>query len=395
MRIEVVTSLYPSAVHPLEGVFAERRWLGMRARGHAVHVLQPLPRASRLLPLARWRALAKVPRRETRGGIEVERPRYLHWPGRARGNAVAFARAALEALDRRARPDAVVLDYAWPAAAAVAGLRARRLPCVVSGRGSDVLAVAEEPALADELAHALRAAGHWCAVSRDLLAHMDRLGAKAGHGRLVPNGVDPELFHPRPRAEARAALDLSAEGRLVLVVGHWIERKDPLLALEVFARAAESADRLVFLGRGPLGPALAAAVSARGLAPRVSLRGEVAPEELARWYAACDLLLLTSRREGRPNVVLEALAAGRPVLATDAGGTRELLGELAPELLGRTRDPAALATQMRRILDGGHDPERLAASVAHLRWAASLTELEACLAAAIADEQAAERRAEP
>lgn len=391
MRIEVLTSLYPSAVRAVEGVFAERRWLGMQARGHAVRVTQPLPLASRWLPLARWRSLARIPARETRAGIEVERPRYLHLPARPRANAAAFARAGLRALARRPAPDAVVLDYAWPAAAAVRALRARRIPCVVSGRGSDVLEVAGEAGLSDELAHALRAAGHWCAVSRDLLAVMDRLGARPGHGVLVPNGVDPELFRPRPRAEARAALGLAQAGRLVLVCGHLIERKDPLLALATFERGAGPEDRLVFLGRGPLEPALEAAIRARGLGPRVELRGEVAPAELARWYAAADLLLLTSRREGRPNVVLEALASGRPVLATDAGGTRELLGEAHASMLARTRAPEALGGQLASLLATPFEPAQLAASVAHLTWSASLAALEECLAAAVASDVAEAR----
>jgi len=385
VRIEVLTSLYPSAVRPVEGVFVERRWSGMRARGHEVHVTQPLPLAARWLPLARWRALARVPARETRAGIPIERPRYLHLPGRARANASAFARAGLRALAARPSPDVAVLDYAWPAAAAVPALRERRVPCVVSGRGSDVLEVAGEAGLADELAYALRAAGHWCAVSRDLLRAMDRLGGKDGHGVLVPNGVDAELFRPRPRAEARAALALAASGRLVLVCGHLIERKDPLLALAVFERGAAAEDRLVYLGRGPLEGALDEAIRARGLAARVQRRGEVGPEELARWYAAADLLLLTSRREGRPNVVLEALASGRPVLALDAGGTSELLAGANARMLARTREPAALGRQLAELLATPFDAEALADSVAELTWDASLDALEGCLAAAVAD----------
>jgi len=383
MRIEVLTSLYPSATRPVEGLFAERRWLHMRARGHAVRVTQPLPFASRWLPLARWRALAAIPARETRAGLEIERPRYLHWPGRVRANAAAFAQAGLAPLLARERPDVVVLDYAWPAAAAVPELRERRIPCVVSGRGSDVLEVAGEAGLADELAFYLRSAGHWCAVSRDLLRVMDRLGNAEGRGVLVANGVDAELFRPQDRGEARRALGLAlgpAE-RLVLVCGHLIERKDPLLALDVFSRASE-AHRLVFLGRGPLERELAAAIRARGLGARVELRGEVEPQTLARWYAAADLLLLTSRREGRPNVVLEALSSGRPVLATDAGGTAEVLGELAGRMLSRTREPAALAEQLGRLLTTAFEPEALRAAVAHLTWDASLQALERCLEAA-------------
>ncbi len=386
MRIEVLTSLYPTAVRPYEGLFAERRWTLMAARGHEVHVVQPLPWSASWLPRARWRELARTPAREQRGGIEIERPRYAHLPGRARANARAFARAGVRALERRPRPDVVVLDYAWPAAAAAPLLAGRGIPCVVNGRGSDVLEVAGEAGLASQLAAFLGAAGHWCGVSSDLVRALDRLGGAEGRGVLVPNGVDQELFRPRDREECARALGLGASpgGRLVLVCGHLIERKDPLLALEVFARGSEASDRLVFLGRGPLLAALEQGIRSRGLAGRAELRAEVPPAELARWYGAADLLLLTSRREGRPNVVLEALASGRPVLATEAGGTAECLGPWRARMLATTRDPERLARQMQALLAAPPAPAELRASVAHLTWQASLDGLERCLAAAVA-----------
>ena len=195
---------------------------------------------------------------------------------------------------------------------------------MIHGRGSDVLEVAGEAGLADRLSLYLRAAGRWCAVSRDLVETLDRLGQDAGRGVLVPNGVDTLLFHPRDRAHCRRALGLDPRAALVLVVGHLIPRKDPLLALEVFCRGAPKDARLAFVGSGPLETDLRRAIRRAGLVKRVELMGERAPESLAQLYGAADLVLLTSRREGRPNVVLEALASGRPVLATAAGGTAEL-----------------------------------------------------------------------
>lgn len=376
MRLGVLTSLYPGPARPYEGIFAERRWTGMQARGHDVRVVHPLPLAP---PFARgrWRELAGLPAREVRAGVEVARPRYLHVPGLALRNARAFARTGLEELPARPDLDAVVCDYAWPAAAAAPELRRRGIPCVISGRGSDVLLVGAKPRLAGALAAGLSAAGHWCGVSLDLVAAMDRLGGRPGRGVLVPNGVDLALYRPRDRAAARASLGLPAEGALVLVVGHLIPRKDPLLALEAFERGAPAGARLAFVGRGELEPELR-----RRADGRVQLVGEAEPKALAAWYAAADLLLLTSSREGRPNVVLEALASGRPVLATDAGGTAELLSE-APAMLARTRDPAELGARLAALLAAPPDPLDCVALVRGLSWEKSLEALEACLAAAV------------
>ena len=389
MRIAVLTSLYPSAERPFEGIFAERRWLGMRARGHAVRVVHPLPYAPLTLGRQDYREIRGMAGREERSGIAVVRPRYVHLPGRARGNARRFARAGLRALLRPDAPELVVADYAWPAAAASEGLGELGIPLVVSGRGSDVLQVAGEAGLGAELAVALRRAGHWCAVSRDLVETMDRLAERPGVGALVPNGVDLELFRPGDRGAARDELDLPREGPLVLVVGHLIERKDPLLALETVRRTGEQREalRAAFVGDGPLRGPLEQAVGEAGLTGRVRLVPRAEPERLARWYAAADALLLTSWREGRPNVVLEALACGRPVVATAAGGTGELLEGLEG-LLVESREPARVASALGAVLAegerGGWRPERLRAHAARFSWDAGLDALERCLQGALA-----------
>lgn len=377
MKISVITSLFPSEPAPYEGVFAERRWLGMVDRGHEVQVIQPVPYTPGPFSRGRHKTIAAMGRHEDRG-VLVHRPRYWHWPGRARGNAQRFAKRAIRELDRLGtEPDVVVCDYAWPAAAVAPALRKRGIACLVNGRGSDVLEVAGEAGLGAELRAYLQAAGHWCAVSQDLVDSMDGLTEQSGRGVLVPNGVNTELFAPRDPQAAREGLGLALDGPLVLVVGHLIARKDPVLALKVFAAGAPPEARLVFVGAGPLAPQLLNRAKDYGLDGRVSFAGERPPGELADWYCACDLLLLCSTREGRPNVVLEALACGRNVLATRAGGTAEILPE--PRMLADGRDAEVLGKQLAELLAHPSPAKDLAASVAPLSWSKSLETLEDCL----------------
>ncbi|QDU67430.1 glycosyltransferase [Engelhardtia mirabilis] len=382
MKVGVVTSLFPSQPRPREGVFALRRWAGMAARGHRVHVIQPLPFAPPLLVRGERAELARMAAREVREGIPVLRPRYLHLPRSARGNARRFAARALAALAQGDVPDVVVCDYAWPASACAPALARRGLPCVVNGRGSDVLQVAGESDLGPLLALNLRAAGHWTAVSADLVRAMDRLAGLPGRGRLVPNGVDAERFRPGDRGEACARIGLAPGGPLVLVVGHLIPRKDPLLALEVFRRGAPEAARLVFVGRGPLEGELRAAIDRAGLSERVQLVGEAEPDTLADYYRAADVLLLTSHREGRPNVVLEALASGLPVVASAVGGTPELLANL-PGSLAPDGDVEAFCERLTANLHRPPAAAECRAAVADLTWEASLEALERALAEAV------------
>ena len=114
-----------------------------------------------------------------------------------------------------------------------------------------------------------------------------------------------------------------------------------------------------------------------GVGERVSLLGERPPEELVDWYRAASTLLLTSHREGRPNVVLEALSAGCPVLATRAGGTGELVSD--PRMLSEERTPEILGGMLAALLASPPGVEELRQSVRHLTWDASLDALEGVL----------------
>ena len=409
MRIAVVTSLFPVPARPREGVFAERRWTGMVARGHEVCLFHPIPWAPPApldLLLGSERAgLARAPARQDCGGIDVRRPRYLHLPGQAASNAKRFARSTVSAInavsalntssainassaldaseaEHSNKPfDVIVCDYAWPAAMITQELAGQATPIVIHGRGSDVLLVREDPKLAKLLADSLRIARHWCAVSSDLVEAMDSLAKCPKHGMLTPNGVDPELFQLGSKAAARAEVmpTIKADdGRLILVVGHLIERKRPLLALRTFAAVAAANDRLVFIGRGPLAKAIEDEARAAGLSDQVQRVGELAPQQLAKWYQAADLLLLTSLAEGRPNVVLEAMASGLPVVATDAGGTRELL-QGSPSLLVEDSSVASLASATTTLLSSPPAPQACRDAAAAFTWPAALEALETAL----------------
>ena len=125
--------------------------------------------------------------------------------------------------------------------------------------------------------------------------------------------------------------------------------------------------RLVMVGDGGMKNELQALIQNAGLTDRVFLPGGVPPEQVARWICASDVLTLPSWSEGYPNVVVEAVACGRPVVATDVGGTCEIINAsngilIAPknvmqlrsaleQALGQTWDHTAIAAAMRRSWD--------------------------------------------
>lgn len=388
MELAVITSLFPSPPRPREGSFAFERCRALAGRGHSLTVIQPVPYAPPGLVQGPRADFRRMPRAETQGPLRVHRPRYWHWPGAAVGNPRRFARAAVAELQRRApAARAVLLDYAWPAAMATGELLRQGRVVLIGGRGSDILAVAEEARLAPLLAEALARADCRLAVSADLCQRMDALAGSAGT-RLIANGVDRTRFCPGDRAAARRRLGLDPQAPVVLVVGHLIHRKDPLRALAAFVAGAPRNARLVFLGRGELEPELRRALDLAGLGERSELRAETPPGELGDWYRAANLLLLTSHREGRPNVVLEALACATPVLATAVGGTPELLADL-PECLVPDGDAAEIGARLAQLLAAPPSAERLQRAAAEFSWERCARELEELIEAAI--RSAAER----
>jgi len=142
--------------------------------------------------------------------------------------------------------------------------------------------------------------------------------APARRIHVVYNGVDVERFHPVDRGEP-------IEPALIVNIGRLVEQKNHRLFLEAAAlltREGVSA-RFVIVGDGPLKTALQEEAHALGIGDRVAFAGE--RRDVESILRTASLLWLTSRWEGLPNVVLEAMACGVPVIATDVGGTRELI----------------------------------------------------------------------
>jgi len=167
---------------------------------------------------------------------------------------------------------------------------------------------------------------------------------------VIPNGVDLTAFSPGDRLEARVALGLRLEGTISLVVGNGFESnlwRDAATLRAALESEQTDVSTLVVLGDDRPG--------ARWGSTDVVYTGRIDdPETVVRWYRAADLLVHPSRADTFPNVVLEALACGLPVVATAVGGIPEQVNDFGSErptgILARPGDPAALAEALRLLL---------------------------------------------
>ena len=345
------TSLYPNAAQPRHGLFVAERLRHLRASGQIdATVVAPVPWfPSRSPQFGRYASYAQVPAREEQEGVTVLHPRYLAIP--KFGMSVAPALMAAGAGDCMSslqdRIDVIDAHYFYPdGVAAVALGRRLRKPVVITARGTDLNLIPQHLLPRRQIRSAARAAAGLVTVSDALRERLVELGVERDRVTVLRNGVDLARFAPVDRDAVRARLGL--RGIALLAVGNLVAEKDHALLLAALTELPEVV--LLIAGDGPLRNVLEQDAQARGIAARVRFLGAVPQTALIEYYNAADALVLTSRREGMPNVVLEALACGTPVVATRVGGVPEVV---ADEVAGRLVDEAtagAVAEGVRALL---------------------------------------------
>lgn len=189
--------------------------------------------------------------------------------------------------------------------------------------------------------------------------YRDQVGVRAEKLRLLYNDVDVGRFaairEERARAGARAALGIGPDQIMLLFVHRFSPvRRTMLYMPDLLERVLRAADVppsvLVVAGGGPELPLLRQMVAARGLGDRVRFLGEVANRRIHELYGAADVFVHPTYNEGFPRVVLEAMAAGLPMVSTDAGGTRDLVGARQRELVVARDDASGFAERLLLLL---------------------------------------------
>lgn len=299
-----------------------------------------------------------VPASEVWDGIPVRYPRYPRPPGAFYRSIEPFAMfptlcRSFAVLSRENRFDIIHAHGLLPCGmAAVLLSRAFRVPCVCQARGSDVNVYPWESRRNLSLTQGvIDRCDVPVAVSRDLARKMSSLSRTRRDATLLYTTVDTELFAPVADTTAlRNRLQIPSESFLALYVGDLICEKgifDLIKAWgEVHRRRPDSL--LVFLGKGPLAAVI------RGETRGIHLSGPRPHEEVSLWMQASDVLVLPSYSEGLPTVVVEAMACGLPVVATNVGGTPEAVVHGETGFLVAPKDHRELAS---RILSVAQNPE--------------------------------------
>ncbi|HTW31664.1 MAG TPA: glycosyltransferase [Candidatus Sulfotelmatobacter sp.] len=303
----------------------------------------------------RYAAMARMPASETRSGIQIAHPRYLAVPKLGMSVAPALLFAGALPLVRRWRPSFDLIDahYFYPdGVAAILLGRAVNRPVVITARGTDINLIPRYALPRRMIRFAAQKAAGIIAVSQALKEALVELGITPAHITVLRNGVDLEMFRPADRDAARGALGV--DGRVLLSVGHLIARKSHDMVISALPRLAGYS--LLIAGDGPENSRLRALAARLGVADRVRFVGAVPHEKLRNLYVAADAVVLASSREGWPNVLLEAMACGTPVVASPVWGNPEIVSAPEAGMLMRERSASGVAEAVEQLF--GHLPSR-------------------------------------
>ena len=367
--VVMVTSSYPRFHGDSVGTFMEPIATSIAARGHEVHVVAPwhplVARADeergvhfhfyKYAPSARLNVFGYAA--ALRADVSLKAAAYIAAP-----LALAAGWRAARAVARRYR--ATIMHGHWVVpGGVVASAAAGNLPLVVSLHGSDVYVAETLWPARRAAARVFRRAGAVTACSADLRRRAIALGAAPDRVDVVPYGVDPERFRPDPflRARRRASLGIATHTPLLFTAGRLVRKKGFEYLIDALARLPRGMDfQAAIAGAGDLESELRQQVDAARIDYRVRFLGNLSQDDVAGWLATADMVAIPSVRDesgnvdGLPNIVLETMASGTPLITTAAGGIGSVVDHGRTGLVVPERDPVALSEAIQTL---ARDPE--------------------------------------
>ena len=350
-----------------------------------VQVVAPSP----VLPFIHLLRKRCLPNAENWNGLTVHRPTFSYIPAvTASLGSRLYARGIrkwLEGLRRQWLPDILDAHFIWPDGVAVSLLaRQMEIPYAITLRGK-IYPCLEIASQRRQCREALQNAAAVISVSQDMADVARVLGVLPDRLHVVPNGVDTERFKPRDKTAARRELGLPEHGRLILTVAHLGLRKGHAETIQALATLPQDV-RLILVG-GSLGSRdqriLRTIIARLGLTNRVIFAGPQSYDRIPLYFNAADASILASYREGCPNVVLESLASGTPVVATQVGAVPDLIQDRRDGRIIAPKDTEATAQALADVLEKPWSSQQLSQSPAVRSWTVIAGQLRNVLAEAI------------
>lgn len=390
MNILTISSLYPNTEQPRHGIFIETRMKLFRKQNPdcSITVIAPLPWFPlRNIPASGKGDYRKVATKQQRDDIRVYYPRYLALPGLGMYSNPFFMFIALlnqvKTLQHQGHTfELIDAHYFYPDVIAANWLaRYLKLPIVATARGSDINILPSYRWPRKLIKKALLAVTQPVAVSQALADKMHSLLSNSRQIVCLPNGVDTSVFYPDVSDKDGSRSLFHKYGFNILSVGNLVPLKGHQLVIEALVDIPEA--YLTIIGEGMLHNQLVNQVAKLKLSDRVSFHPNQPQAELRHYYASADCLVLASSDEGWPNVLLEAMACGCPVVATPFASAHEIIKSADAGIIASERSALAIRQALIELLSHLPSKNNVAAYAASFSWHNSLSQLRKVFKGAI------------
>ncbi len=368
LRVLVISNMYPRR---LGGMFVHDQTRHLAAMGCSAVVVAPSAYCPLLgMFIRRVRERAAIPPQDVVDGIPVHYPGYFRLPGALFHGMATYTQhlsidRCLDAIMEEFDPHLIHAHAATPAGYTGLMLKKRYgLPLVVSLRGSDVHSYPKGRGVTRLLTkRVIRGADRVVSVSCALGDEAGSIASPRHEIRVIHNGVDAGLFAPniRERARMRGILGIEDDERAVIYVGDMVEEKGvpELLAAFEALRGRYRRLHLILVGNQTGCREMIVRLAAGEAGAVLHVVGAKDRSEVPAFLGAADIFVFPSRAEGLPNAVLEAMAAGLPVVAARVGGIPEAVEEGKSGLLVAERDVGGLMSAIETLICGGERARRM------------------------------------
>jgi teichuronic acid biosynthesis glycosyltransferase TuaC len=348
LKILLVSNLYPNDNEPTRGVFTEQI-VEKLSKGNIVEVMAPTPWFPMIL-----NKLMSVPHKSlpvtcVRKNIKVYHPQYLVIPkfGRWLYGLLFFVGIfnTLRRIKKSFNPDVINVHWMYPDGfGTVLAAKLLKIPVVTHSLGCDINEYSKYPGRRFFIKQALKMADFNISVSDELRRKTIFLGSAPEKSISIMNGVNGDMFAPGDKNSLREKLNLPVDNKLFLYAGNFNIEKGLEVLLRAFSLVHNESPgaKLVIVGSGPLEHHINSVVSELNIADKLIFIGRVGHEQVIEYLGAADFLCLPSLREGCPNIVLESLSVGTPVLASRVGAVPEMLASNS-NVLGLLAEPGNIA----------------------------------------------------
>jgi len=366
LKVLILTSEFPNIYEPYCGMFVKEQAHYLK-RVCDVKVLSPISFLSRYYFWSRNAFKEKIPYRETTYGIDVFRPTFYYLPKILRPlNGLFYFFSVLPAIFKIRRLYKFDLIYAINAfpdgfAAAVLG-KLLNVPVVIQTIGTDINVYTGFYFRRKAILWSLNYCDHIISVSKAMKQRLVDHGIDEGKIQVNYNGIDRTLFFYDESSKKKDGK------KILLFVGNLKKEKGVFELLEAIRSVKFPDVKVIIIGDGPIRSDIEDFVKKAGIDDKVSLLGAKLHNEVATWMKISDLLCLPSYNEGLPNVILEALSCGTPVVATNVGGIPEVLASEDYGYMVPPQNIKELSDKINEALYRQWDHGKISAHVERFGW---------------------------